>query len=867
MADFNRHLKKSKILVFFTIFAFLYMPCFTSCSKSNNQGKIATARKTDQVEKSEKSEAPKVETAGNLITAESDNTTQSDKSDDPCAGCPPGVDASAENAEQKKPLTQEELNQKADMLDRYFQALEEAAKEIPRETYDPQSIVDLVGKDPEALFKWVRDNTCLLPYQGVLRGPIGVLMDRFGNSLDRALLLYELLRLAGLDVRLAHGTLSEKLARESFNNDLGRAKKLNFVSREFSTREIDAFIQENNKKYHIEQDELRKTIDQLIKEHQDLSLGLEERTNSQAAFIVKAIEKYRQKEDRTSIDFDSLKEHWWVQAKKEGLWFDLDPDHPDGEAGATICEVNKTCQPSDISNDSFHKVKVRVIIEQWTPESHNEKTVLEYDLTPANLFEKRVALGHLPLDWEKTFDALEKPDPLESLKLHLLTEKEWVPILSVGSEHFYKSGFNDEGEILESPLKKTGRRGAGVISGGLLGGLAGRESDKKTESFLTAEWIEYEISSPGIPPIRVRRQIFDFIGPTARQLDKIPSPDISESTRFSRCLSILSGREILIQVCHLSPAFILHLEAKNLMANRDILLNSIRQDNPLNLKEIIEKAQKLAPLPGLEFGFAYARHDLSKYKNAIYLDRPNIINLTHGVRQNLKGEIHAFSAFDIVTNAVSVYPIVKEDAFFVNLYQGVLDTNAEALLIGSSGRTAENTSEIFAQSESLGIKWLTIRGADSQEWREVNLPKDVRTQLEENLREGYIVVVPQKSISKDGRELSGWWRVDPKSGSVLGLGPDGRGQALTEYEKINTETAEKILLGLHLFGNILCWWAFLMSKSLGSFVARLLLCLTMAGYSLALHVAVSGGQAGFGFIFFGIPLWTMDRLLHVLGGL
>ena len=71
-----------------------------------------------------------------------------------------------------------------------------AEKEIPRDTFDPQAIIDKVGKDPNKLFEWVRDNTYWVPYRGMLRGHVGVLMDRVGSSLDRSLLLAELLRRA-----------------------------------------------------------------------------------------------------------------------------------------------------------------------------------------------------------------------------------------------------------------------------------------------------------------------------------------------------------------------------------------------------------------------------------------------------------------------------------------------------------------------------------------------------------------------------------------------------------------------------------------------------------------------------------------------
>ena len=53
----------------------------------------------------------------------------------------------------------------------------------------------LACTDPQKMLDWVRDNTRLVPYEGSLRGALGVLMDRNGNSLDRSILLARLLEL------------------------------------------------------------------------------------------------------------------------------------------------------------------------------------------------------------------------------------------------------------------------------------------------------------------------------------------------------------------------------------------------------------------------------------------------------------------------------------------------------------------------------------------------------------------------------------------------------------------------------------------------------------------------------------------------
>src|SRR6185295_18248095 len=97
-------------------------------------------------------------------------------------------------------------------MDGSLRAIEEGERNSPRDTWDPAAVVERVGKDPEGLREWVRDHTSWIPYRGTLRGPAGVLMDRQGNALDRALLLAALLQHAGQTVRLARGPLTREQA-------------------------------------------------------------------------------------------------------------------------------------------------------------------------------------------------------------------------------------------------------------------------------------------------------------------------------------------------------------------------------------------------------------------------------------------------------------------------------------------------------------------------------------------------------------------------------------------------------------------------------------------------------------------------------
>ena len=120
-----------------------------------------------------------------------------------------GAAAQQGAAAERRPST---TTAPATSLGTTFQLLERREQEAPRDRWDPDYIVHEIGSDPDALFRWVRDNTFWIPYRGLLRGPVGVLLDRQGNSLDRAVLLATLLEHAGRTVRLAHGTLPREQA-------------------------------------------------------------------------------------------------------------------------------------------------------------------------------------------------------------------------------------------------------------------------------------------------------------------------------------------------------------------------------------------------------------------------------------------------------------------------------------------------------------------------------------------------------------------------------------------------------------------------------------------------------------------------------
>ncbi len=676
--------------------------------------------------------------------------------------------------------TEEDISQMFEQLESMFQQLEEAESDLLRDRFDPEAIVEQVGDDSKQLYEWVRDETFLVPYRGSLRGPRGVLMDRIGNSLDRALLLYELLDLAGHEVRLARATLSEEKADEVFQDIQSSFSKFFDRTKELSPQAEDDFVEQFATKYNLNKENLHSTIKNMRLKQERRSKELNDRVNKQVSAILDTIGKSKADKDseERNTERSALQDHWWVQWEKEETWIDVDPSFSDMKLGQALVEPEAWCDPDDLDEEDYHLVHIRVVIEQWTEGSLQEKTVLEHTLRPSEVFDERIDLRHSPINWPKYTDFSSVENPLERLKTAVLDEKAWVPTLSVGSDEIVGTIFTDTGDLIE---KKKRARGIQAIQKSILRGF--REDKAKEEpkkgGLLTAEWIEYEICSPGQSARTIRREIFDFLGPAQREKNDVTPLKITKALRMRRSLNILSRAEILFINSQIPTDFIEYLTIKNMLANREILLELIQNANEANPEEFLSQMAQLMPLPGSIYDLALVRGKLGPLHREAYLDQPNILSHHIGLKPNPQGELVQYRCLDIVANDIAVHPGREENSFLSRLKQGVVDTNIEAFLLGPSEKV-ENTSELFAQ----GFDWLTIRDPDEEAFTSLDLSQDARTRIKHDLDAGFIILTPKQAVKKNGHEYVAWWRIHPQTGYTIGVGEHGWGQAIVEYVEL-----------------------------------------------------------------------------------
>jgi hypothetical protein len=696
------------------------------------------------------------------------------------AGTPNAVAATAD----PDPARARELARLVAETERNFAALEAAGKEIPRESFDPAAVVRAVGRDPERLFEWVRDETHWVPYRGVLRGPTGVLMDRLGGTLDRALLLAELLKQAGHSVRLARAELPASEA-EALAAKVRPPPPDAGAPRADAAKGADEDLARHATAAGIDVARVRKIAGNARLETQKVAEDLVQRVATQAPVLqAHGSAAPPAPAGRDPSAATAIADHWWVQVRGQaGQWTDLDPLLPDARPGTAAAAAARSIDPDaetgrfPLPDDLHHTVRVRVVVEQWADGKAKEQVALDHVLRPSELHGTRIVLGHAPLKWPRDVDLWtgEPAEIAQRLSAALRAQREWLPILSVGGRDVTQASFYDTGDVNPKPgTDLTAAVGSG--SEGLAGRLklGAARAEKPPEKHLTAEWVEYEVRSPGRPPEVIRREIFDLKRRDAA--GRAPAAfEMSDLLRLRRACAALEQIEILAPVCRPSPQFVEHLMARGLLANKALLLGMFRgSDKPP------PPDRSNAP-PGELYNLAVGRWTWSRFAGDLYHDRPNLFTYRSSFTCDDRGEIRGQQGFDIVSNFLAIRPGSRAVPFEARVAQGVLDTNLEAALMRPVGEV-RNTGESFGAAIAGGAEWQARRpdgnGAPSDgapgAGGEALPPAAV-----EDLARGFVVVTPPADGS--GAAPDTWWRVHPVTGETLGRMGNGWGQSTSDY--------------------------------------------------------------------------------------
>ena len=683
-------------------------------------------------------------------------------------------------------------------LDALSSALKDADGALPRDEYDPNAVIALTGRDPSQLFTWVRDKTSWVAYHGALRGAAGVLMDRMGNSLDRALLLAALLHSAGFDARLAHATLTAEQA-ELLGSKIRLYSPLRQAPVSRQNPDARQTIQLTAQRLNLDAAAILTTNDRVASASDTDGRAWAQHLQSQLRMVQPQAATLRahaaDAPGLSASDLSGLRDHWWVQWHNKDRWSDLDPTAADANPGAVAVAglaSDRTLAANakgelDPPADDSQEIVVRVVVEQYDGTALSEHKALEHSFVAPNLLGKRIALKHFPLHWPR--DA----GPSSAATASRITE--WVPYLKVDAKPIVQSGFTDAGAIDAKPSATGTVPDLTKQLDDVFGGLAARPAAAEAPtSALTAEWVEYEIRVPHEASEVLRREVFDLVGPARRRAAKgqsIVKLQLSDDAKMDRALALLGEIDTVPMLCRLPPAFIAHQSALRSLSTaaiaRDVIKRAREHPGGGSVPPGQKAGQAAIPLdPGPSMSLAIARSEEMAQRPEIYLSRPNLLNFflrpAIGQSGDLKGKLVNRSVFDIVNNAIGVRSGVA-DAYAVRVAEGVADTigEREVLSIWSRQRDqSQTTSALFEAADAQGVHSVVVKSANDPNWNAIPLSSDIRARAEADLAGGYVLIVPARPVTLNGGDHFGWWRVAPSTGETIGVMETGYHQA-AEY--------------------------------------------------------------------------------------
>jgi hypothetical protein len=711
------------------------------------------------------------------------------------------------SSNEKLPEGEAGYKQVSEKLNRMYAALDVVSSKINRSLFEIDALADRLGSDPATIFHFVRDEIRYEPYVGVLRGPLGTLLCRAGNSLDRSLLLAALLQKAGLTAQIASGNLNSQQAQTLVNRLFEPVKPV-----PQAVPSIAELAPEISRAMGVDQAKLLQLSDQMQEYGQKQKKQLMDYVDSESKYLSDLLSKAGVDAGVITPNDQLIAEasqHYWVQYQNSnGQWIDLDSSFTDGEPGKTNAQVANTFAPDSIPEELYHHLRITLTLRVaggTEPDSGSDQVLLDQDLRIPDLQGKAVSVMSQPVV------AVDQLKPGVKLADVLDGTKAYQTALVVGDQVTRGKGFDSQGKIggIATPegvdVEQAG--GVGNGNGGLLGGINGAVGGgTPTESHggVVGEWVDYELRSPGIGGAapEAHRYHRDIIPPVTVTSWAAHNPENSKVVPTHLAGSALRRRlawsaELLPVSGTTAPDYAAYIQLRSLEAMRPMMDAIARLANglPADLTSLSRPSTASTRDMLLASGSMYLLGDAGSSPSVrSYFARAGLIAYeTRGTDADAAGlrEGYDIVAFPprVVGNPAGGVNAVRAHAARIELRRGILATRLELGLMASAAGASPvassllNATKVFAAAEQQGVPMLVLRNgtAGENDLRVLSAPDSIKAEVARDLGAGQVLVVPSRPVEIDGHAQTGWWRLDTNSGEVIGVMPGERGQSMAEY--------------------------------------------------------------------------------------
>jgi transglutaminase-like putative cysteine protease len=325
---------------------------------------------------------------------------------------------------------------------------------LPEAQGDARLQAIALGADVTKIFTFVRDAIRYEAYSGILRGANGTLAGRAGNSLDRSVLLSEMLSAHGIRTRLARGQLAPADAAVLF------ARVFEDVNAPAGS--VPPGGEPPDSGFWTRVTARARRDYQVVR----TALGDSVAGDGQSA------------RDQALRD---IREHVWVQVEVSGQWVDLDTSFAKATVGQSFCAAGQVVDRAPA--EWYQQVTVRVYGERLEQDALKTERAFEATFQAVDLVDQPIFLVHVP---DK-----DQPGGMGlGVGAGAHSPDRWSPALQIGQDYAV-------GRAL-SFADSSGEDGS--FFGALGGGSA---------SAFVAEWLEFEVARPDGRRDVTRRSLTD----------------------------------------------------------------------------------------------------------------------------------------------------------------------------------------------------------------------------------------------------------------------------------------------------------------------------------------------------------------------
>ena len=690
---------------------------------------------------------------------------------------------------------------RAEHTQRYLRGVRRALQALPRDRWDLQEVGATLGDDPQEALAWVVQHTGWVPYDGILRGPKGVLMDRLGNDWDRALLLAALCETQGLEVRLvcAPWTL-EGLDAARPVWDWGTGDHLE----EGGPHPLTHFARDAQlpaQAFQASEQRARWRSEAAQRETRA-------RVGAVTATLLKTLNEEGAGDwaEPAPLPWPSAGDpHVWVQVARESAattgtdpavdpdtpadqetdssttWIDLDPLHRNAQAGVAWLEPVEFWSLGEVPADRYRSLRLSAVAETWRSGTPEEVTLVAVDLRTMDCVGETVQFLTTPLTSPALLREFGGQEDWSAVMQRVAAaETEWLPTFVVREQPRYEHGIRADGRVLEQPNQPAAARAAGRAAG-RLNALGTGSAPKQDPDGFSALWIQVEELADGLesrPPVpAARRTIFDWSGPAARKGRGGERSKISDAMRLDRNLRMLGSSSLCITPCDVPRSFLEQLFLLRTWQQRG-LWESVARGKGLPTEQLQEELRWVRPLEAPLWGFQRARLDWNQAVQS-YVAAPNAVIVHQHPVIGREEPVELRSGYDVVWNRRE--PWSGAPAKLVRLQQGVADTVVESRLLTAWRKAPLDSLDLGTQTG----RWLLLRSPQGVAALSDPWSPNVRERLLQDLGAGQWCLLPSiEGQQRPDRRLA-YWRVDPATGTCLGMGGQGWGAA-TAQEMVET---------------------------------------------------------------------------------